>query len=273
MQLEKITSLNEILKSKKEIYDILSEKYFLPNYQSKAINKDYLKKYMIQGTAILKIERSTMKNVYIAKMRQGLSINEILEKFDAFLHQKSLPPTGFTPGCNPDTEWLLKIIKLADPEDTMGIFSASLPFESTITRELDPRFSFSFYKYLYFFSFKELLANSNVKRKSGRGFFGLTDEEQKNAKVNRLKKKIQKKDKRLSFLDKQKSETKKEQDKYVSKIMKINAPPEEEQKLLQPQENLLISQNVFQPQQPPIDQNQSNLLKFFKPSTQKLYLF
>jgi hypothetical protein len=61
-----------------------------------------------------------------------------LEKVELKLHQKNLPQIRFIPWCKQDTEWLLKVIKIVDPQDAMQIFISGQSFESTIKHNLDP---------------------------------------------------------------------------------------------------------------------------------------
>lgn len=137
MNLENLVDINDFLKSKKEAYNILINNY-PPSIDSKAINKEYLQKFMLEGSQILNIERAKMANIFVVKQRHVYSNDEFLEKLELMLYKKNLPQTIFTPGCKPDTEWLLKVIKMVDPQDAMQIFISGQSFESTIKHNLDP---------------------------------------------------------------------------------------------------------------------------------------
>jgi hypothetical protein len=71
--------------------------YYLPSFDSKAINKEYLQKFMLEGSQILNFERAKMANIFVEKQRHVYNNDELLEKVELKLHQKNLPQIRFIP--------------------------------------------------------------------------------------------------------------------------------------------------------------------------------
>jgi hypothetical protein len=127
----------QYLKNRDIVYERLNQQFFLPALNSHAVNADYLLKYILIDQKILKIERHQMMNLAIPKTRRHFTVVELVEKLEDFLRSKQLPPTGFSPGCSPDQEWLLKVFLHLDPGDSLQIFDKYVPIEETVVRSVD----------------------------------------------------------------------------------------------------------------------------------------
>ena len=57
-----ISNLNQLIKLKKDIYNMLSKQYYLPKFHSKAITRSYLDQYSYHPISIFTMPREKFKD-------------------------------------------------------------------------------------------------------------------------------------------------------------------------------------------------------------------
>jgi hypothetical protein len=135
-----IKEINEKLGGKKDIYNKLNEKFYLPKLSSKGVTSEYLKKYIIAGNSILKLQRTEMDFSALPKFPGKVNLDEIMVKFNEFLKSKSKPPLGFEEGYNPNVKWLIRAIRHCDPHDEMKLFEKKENVEDSLIRIVDKEY-------------------------------------------------------------------------------------------------------------------------------------
>lgn len=114
------SELNYRIGTRKNLYDILSQHYFLPAYNSHACTVSYLKKYIEEPIQIYTCE---IKSTPVFKPRfREKNVMEMFEVFEEFLKSKQKLPTGMTHLELPDLDWLATVIHKEDPDDTLSLF-------------------------------------------------------------------------------------------------------------------------------------------------------
>ena len=107
--------------NRKDLYDLLSQTYFLPDYSSKAINKTYLLQILKGDTNIFKIPRTKVHIPSLIRPRKFRAI-DLLNKLEAFLNTLNLPRTGLDIKTLPNVLWIYSIFYTLDPQDNNEIF-------------------------------------------------------------------------------------------------------------------------------------------------------
>lgn len=59
-----------------------------------------------------------MSHIVVPNRLPNFNSLELLEKLENFLKNKNLPPTGIKQGTLPDPEWVIRLLKFLDPDDT-----------------------------------------------------------------------------------------------------------------------------------------------------------
>ena len=109
--------------------------------------------------------------------------------------KKNLPQTGLDIDSLPNIDWLYNVIHSLDPKDTHNLFSLAIPIEKTLERDVNP-----VYILLYPNPRFAKLVQQEPAGKQGRGYFRMTTEERKVIKLEKIARKIIKKDIKLKFI-------------------------------------------------------------------------
>ena len=116
--------------SKPKIYDLLAEKYFLPQKESRAITRDYLLK--VYSGKCLRIglkEMGLFKAKITPKLMKRLKYltgADATLKLNSLLRERGELELGFTTESMPDNTWLFHTARYLDPSDTAGLFKYPL---------------------------------------------------------------------------------------------------------------------------------------------------
>ena len=141
-----ISQLNSIFNTRFQLYKACNIVYFLPEWGCKAIDMEYLENIQSldpNHPKILAIERTSMNNEVVDTRNKQYDALGLLNTLEELCKEKHLPPTGFTSLILPNVEWLLKVIKHIDPEDEYNVFARKVSITETITRNINPKSSFS----------------------------------------------------------------------------------------------------------------------------------
>lgn len=109
------------VKTKKQLYEILAKKFYLPKYESRAISRNYLLNFILKDIPIFTMKRAEIIH-YNFRHRHKTSC-ELLEILEDLLKKKELPPTGLTALSLPDRSWLLNCILYLDGDDENQLLS------------------------------------------------------------------------------------------------------------------------------------------------------
>ena len=131
-----VHNLNQLIKSKKDIYNMLSKQYCLPKFHSKAINRIYLDQYSYDPIPIFTIPRDKVKISFVLFRRK--TSEELWEELEKFLKNKSQKPTGMTLTTLPDLQWLQDVIFTIDPTNECGLFQPQVSIQNTFHRSINP---------------------------------------------------------------------------------------------------------------------------------------
>ncbi len=131
----KVNDVNSKIKTKLQLYNILSKKYYLPKLSSKAITKRYLMKYTENPIPVYTICREGMigHNFRINKY-DGLVL---LEKLEQLLEAKRMKSTGMDLLTVPDKEWMMNAILNLDPSDPYGLLDPAKNFRPSFEIEVN----------------------------------------------------------------------------------------------------------------------------------------
>ena len=130
-----ISNLNQLIKSKKDIYNMLSKQYYLPKFHSKAITRSYLHQYSYHPISIF-MPREKIKIAFVVfRRKNSVGLWQQLEKF---LKAKDQHPTGMSLETLPDLQWLQDVIFSIDPNNECWLFQPPASLENTIHRSINP---------------------------------------------------------------------------------------------------------------------------------------
>ena len=77
----------------------------------------------------------------VNKVNKQYDASELLKILDTLCEEKGLPKSGLSLITLPNVEWLLKVIKHIDPEDSHKVFAEKISFSDTIERNINPKYS------------------------------------------------------------------------------------------------------------------------------------
>ena len=100
------------IKNKSQLYDVLAKIYYLPDFGSRAVTKDYLMKHIYAQPQIFMLNRKQVIQHHFRYYK--FSALELLEILEEMLRQKGKKPTGLNPTCLPNIEWLMNAILALD---------------------------------------------------------------------------------------------------------------------------------------------------------------
>jgi hypothetical protein len=117
--------------SKKELYKLLSETYFLPDVASKGVNRRYLARvytgenYRVETLAIKRFEAEILPQH--SKTTPFVSPQDLMQKVDRLLLETNQRTLGFAAGLVPEEKWLIRIARHFDQLNLTGVFAGAIP--------------------------------------------------------------------------------------------------------------------------------------------------
>jgi len=123
---------------KKALYKLLSERYLLPEENSKGVNRHYL--VGVYTGRYFRVDVMDHKRFEVEltpgqqKKTPFLNTADSFVKLQKFLQELGQPPLGFDIGAFPKDTWLYKIIRYVDRENVTGVYleTVDLPYAANI---------------------------------------------------------------------------------------------------------------------------------------------
>lgn len=191
-----LSTLNSKIKSRFHLYCILSRKYKLPEFSSRAITSNYLKSYLLAPCPVFRIERTEFHPPFI--IHRHVNATEVLNTIEKELKKKNFPPTGLDEEKLPDFDWLVGVYFHLSPKDDYQLFPRTIKQADTVTRTISEELIVLSFKKASFFKKKfsslivfrlaVLIQEEDVK-KHGRSMFQLQEEEKKKLSNRKTSKK------------------------------------------------------------------------------------
>lgn len=128
--------LHSKVKSRLNLYEVLSQKYRLPAYTSRAITAPYLLAYCESPCRIFRITRKDFQPPYI--VTKHVTAVELWKAIEGLLKAKNQLPLGLEEGKLPDFEWLVGVYFFLSQNDELKLFPKYKRNENMVTRVLDP---------------------------------------------------------------------------------------------------------------------------------------
>ena len=128
--------LNSKIKSRFHLYCLLSQKYKLPSFTSRAITTNYLKSYIMFPCPIFRILRNEFHPPFI--VTKHINATDLWKNVEKLLRQKNKPPTGLDEDKLPDFEWLVGVYFHLSPNDELNLFPKIQKHENLVSRNIDP---------------------------------------------------------------------------------------------------------------------------------------
>ena len=107
------------IKSKTQLYNILSTLYYLPDPSSKAVTRDYLLNYTYEPIPIFVMKKQEIIHHHYPYRKYSSA--ELLEILEDLLKSQKKNPTGLSIMNLPDQDWLRNAILHLDPKDPYHI--------------------------------------------------------------------------------------------------------------------------------------------------------
>ena len=107
------------IKSSLQLYNILAKAYYLPEYTSKAITREYLLRYCAKEQTIFTVKKDSIVRHHF-RYRKFSSI-ELLKLVEYTLKTQKKPSIGLDLLNLPDQDWLRNILLHLDKEDPHGL--------------------------------------------------------------------------------------------------------------------------------------------------------
>jgi hypothetical protein len=116
--------------SRSKLYKHLSETYFLPKLNSRAITRSYL--IGVYLDKYFRVRNSQIKQVLCTMTPSDLeranfvTVPETVAKLDALLKEKDQKSLGFNGDFMPDVDWLFQVARCVDPSNSAGFFKKAI---------------------------------------------------------------------------------------------------------------------------------------------------
>lgn len=112
--------------SKKQLHTNLKDEYYLPDYNSRGFNRNYLvgvytgDHYRIEIMAF----KHFQADLTPAQQKKApvLYCSQLVDKIDRLLVETGRPRLGFDPGIVPEESWLLGVARYIDRANLLGVF-------------------------------------------------------------------------------------------------------------------------------------------------------
>ena len=131
-----LSVLNSKVKSRFHLYCLLSQKYKLPTFTSRAITSNYLKAYVMNPCQIFRMPRNEFHPPFI--VTHHVNATEVWRVVCELLKKKKLPPLGLDEDKLPDFEWLVGVYFYLSPNDEHNLFPKAKKKENRISLTIDP---------------------------------------------------------------------------------------------------------------------------------------
>lgn len=131
-----LSALNARIGSKLDLYNILSKKYHLPCYNSRALSKRYLSLYLANPCPIFRFEKVNAKPIFVISYKT--SAGQLLIIIEKVLRERKLNPTGMTKECPPDLAWLTDLYFYLCPKDEFSLFGHILKSDKEPSLLINP---------------------------------------------------------------------------------------------------------------------------------------
>lgn len=133
-----LATLSSLFKSRQHAYNFLSQIYILPEFESKAITKDYLISYFKDPCPIFRLARDQFHPHFI--VTRHVTAAEILNVIEKELKKTNKRPTGLSEDKLPDFQWLVEVYFHLCPLDEHKLFPKTIKQEKITKRTIDPQY-------------------------------------------------------------------------------------------------------------------------------------
>ncbi len=130
-----INDASKFAKKKSQMYNLLANLYYLPDFNSKAITCDYLRQYAFSPIPIFVMKKDHV--IHHHYPFRNYSSHRLLEILEELLKSKGKQPTGMTIETLPDQGWLRNAILHVDPEDHYFLLKKKVDEEEQYTIEVN----------------------------------------------------------------------------------------------------------------------------------------
>lgn len=132
-----IDKVNLKFGTRRALYNIAAQKWFLPDFNCGGLTKKYIKNMLVKNSDFFRVKRSDVVPVFLTIRLK--TIPELLKIVEEILDSRGLPPTGFDGEHLPNLSWIETILFYLNPDNVyfhpMGL-EEKLNNEDDI--ELDP---------------------------------------------------------------------------------------------------------------------------------------
>jgi hypothetical protein len=117
--------------TKGQLYDQLSNRFFLPDKNSKGVNRRYL--VGVYTNEYFNVDEVFLKRFEIdltpgqLKKAPFVSLPDLYTKVNQMLRELNRPQLGFPPGAIPEEKWLIRVTRYLDPHNVTGAFLETIP--------------------------------------------------------------------------------------------------------------------------------------------------
>jgi hypothetical protein len=191
--------LNQFTKTKRQLYDILAKQYYLPDFATKAITREYLIHYVEKDIRIFTTANKTTTRHHI-RFRKFNNM-ELLDMLEEILKNQKLLKTGLTESTLPDKSWLVNAILSLDPVDSKGLLGPKRPHNMEFKLEINDAYTLLIKLYTIFSRFKTLIKDEPIAKGKG-GLIKIPEDKKIQFKLQKVSRKIKKKEKALDMIDK-----------------------------------------------------------------------
>lgn len=114
-----LKDVNKFIRTKFHTYEILSKVYYLPDFKSKAITKEYLQNYCLDPIPIFVVRRDEII-MHHPRFNNHTAL-ELLEFLQKMVETKKSKPLGLDSDSLPNKEWMINLLMFLDPTDPHGV--------------------------------------------------------------------------------------------------------------------------------------------------------
>lgn len=127
---------------KKELYELVSKRWFIPPYQSRGVTRDYLLK--VHKDRVYRLTNGEIKHFEVElgpehhRKAQGMGHAVLIRKLNLLLQITNRKPLGFTEHDIPDQNWLHRIARHIDPTSITEFFEVPIRLEPMVNQNSHP---------------------------------------------------------------------------------------------------------------------------------------
>lgn len=122
---------------KKDLYEMVSETWYIPPYQSRGVTREYLLK--VRRNQVYRVSTSDIKHFEVAlrpehhRKAQGMGHAVLIRKLNILLEMTHRNPLGFSEQEIPDQNWLHRVARHIDPTSLTEFFEVAITKEPAPT--------------------------------------------------------------------------------------------------------------------------------------------